>query len=145
MYRGQMSLPTPMTWPLLRFLEVFFPIPFPLPLFLPELLTLVTPFHNFSAGTKNPNEVIYIKICHRKKENDCLHFAKKLVCRTGKAAAKGCTVAVFGKDDLLTAKQGNSGRVETAANLEQCRTQDNNNGDELKIKRFDELHINAIF
>ena len=41
-----------MIWPLLRFFAVFLPTALPLPRFLPALLTLVTPFHNLSAGTK---------------------------------------------------------------------------------------------
>lgn len=45
------ALPTPITWPLFRFLAVFLPTALPLPRFLPALLTLVTPFHSLSAGT----------------------------------------------------------------------------------------------
>lgn len=47
-----LDLPMPMIWPLFKFLALIFPVPFPRPLFRPALLTLVTPFHKLSAGTK---------------------------------------------------------------------------------------------
>lgn len=46
-----MYSPTPIIWPLLRSLAIFLRLPEARPRLRPALLTLVTPFQIFSAGT----------------------------------------------------------------------------------------------
>lgn len=92
--------PCPITWPRFRSLAVFFPAPLPRPRFLPALLTEITPFHRWSAGTEKHQfysliniKPIQIMFCFR-FQLDCyavhsfsrlclgyLHLLKKLVCR----------------------------------------------------------------
>lgn len=43
--------PTPMTWPRFKSRILILPAPLPRPFLAPALLTEVTDFHNFSAGT----------------------------------------------------------------------------------------------